>query len=866
MSRKLTPMMKQYLEVKDQHPDKIVFFRMGDFFEMFFDDAKTASQVLGVALTSRDKGKDPVPMAGIPHHSSEQYLKRLVDAGYKVVICDQVEDASEAVGLVRRAVTRIVTPGTYFNEETGDLKGNVFLASLFHNGREAGISVVDLSTGEFFAEKMNKRDAVEEVLKLGVTECLVPEGNDAEYADAVRELSDERVTRVPAWNFDMKTSLSLLREHFSVASLRGFGFEDEETDISLRAAGAVLQYLRETQKNDLRHIIKLTPLLDKHVLQIDRATQYNLELIRTQKSRDTSGSLYSVLNYTRTAPGGRKLKHFILRPVTDCMEIFRRQEAVREFSEDDFLREEIREVMTGIQDMERIISKVASGRCNARDLVGLRQSLEGVRSLKESLSGVWSDRLGNVCERLDQDGFLIDYLKKRIVDEPPLALTETGVIREGVDAELDDLRNIMKNGKQYIADYQKKERDRTGIEKMRVGYNKVFGYYIEITNSYKDRVPDDYIRKQTLKGSERYITPELKEYEDKVLSAEERVRKLEYAIFQETREQVSLRIEEVLELASAAAELDVYQSLGMAAYTHGYHAPVVDESLSLEIHGGCHPVLHQSMASGSFVPNDLFMNGGESQFLIITGPNMAGKSTYIRQAAILVLMAQMGSFIPAEKAKIGVVDRLFTRIGASDEISRGQSTFMVEMTEVANILNNATERSFVILDEVGRGTSTFDGVSIAWAIAEHMIDTIRARTLFATHYHEMTELEMTHSAVKNLNVSIKEWDGKVIFLHKVIEGTADKSYGIHVADIAGLPDAVISRASEVLENLELSSVGENNMPSLAKTKEPSSEPVQLSIFDMHNDKVLKRIRELDLNGMTPLDALNILDSLKKELG
>ena len=865
MARKMTPMMKQYMDVKSKHPDKFVLFRMGDFYELFFDDAKNASRILDIALTSREKSEDPVPMAGVPHHSVESYLKKLVNNGHKVVICDQVEDASEAKGLVKREVTRIITPGTYFSETDANEGENIFLASVCVNSTVTGISFVDLSTGEFYADTCSRREALEELRKIGVNECLIPSDGGEAYTDFVSDLGTAKVTETPEWSYSFDTARTVLLEHFNTASLAGFGFDEQSDYASIRAAGAAMHYLRETQKNALSHIVTVRHLIRDDHLHIDLASQTSLELIRTERGGDKRNSLFGVLDFTRTPMGRRKLRQWLIKPLTDCRTIYSRQEGVRELKEDAFLSAEVKEILSGIYDLERLASKISSGRCTARDLVHLKNSLKHVRALREAMANVHSETLQEAAGRIKQDGYVIDSIEKRIVEDPPLQITEGGIIRDGVDSELDELRSISKDGKTWIGEYQQKERKRSGIEKLKIGYNKVFGYYIEVTNLYKDRVPEDYIRKQTLTNSERFFTPELKEYEQKVISAEEKIGTIEYSLFQDTRDLVKERINEILDIAGGISEIDVLYALGYAAASYGYRAPVVDESTAVEIRDGCHPVLLRNMPEGEFVPNDLFVDAEQDEFLIITGPNMSGKSTYIRQAAVLVIMAQIGSFIPAKKARIGVVDRIFTRIGASDEISRGHSTFMVEMTEVANILNNASSRSLIVLDEVGRGTSTFDGVSIAWAVAEYIMNTIGARTLFATHYHELTELVMTSQNAKNLNVSVREWNGEVVFLHKIVEGSADKSYGIHVADIAGIPAQVVERSREILENLELGSIDEHHLPKLAEHREDTEEPVQLSIFDLKNEKVLRQLREIDVNAITPLEALNTLDRLSREV-
>jgi len=864
MATRLTPMMKQYMDVKKEHPDKFVLFRMGDFYELFFDDAREASRILGIALTSREKGENAVPMAGVPHHSVETYIRKFLEEGHKVVICEQVEDPAEARGLVKREVTRIITPGTYFSEDGEGGDENVFLGAVVKAGKGAGLAVTDLSTGEFFADSLAPEEAVEELVRMRVQECLVPEDSGEAYREVEAALGRERITEVPGWTFRYETARDTLLEHFGVRTLAGFGFDEEQHAAALCAAGAALRYLQETQKEKLSHIIKVTPLARRNYLYIDPASQRSLDLVEGPGG-GRKNTLFEVLDFTGTPMGKRRLKQWILRPLVDCGEIAARREAVAELVDDLVLREELRELFRGVYDVERLAAKISSRRCTARDLVHLKNSMENVGLVRESLGNAVSSRLRDLRDGLAADPGVTAPVAERIVDDPPLQVTEGGIIRPGVDEELDELRAVSTDGKKWITEYQKKERERTGIEKLRVGYNKVFGYYIEVTNAHKDRVPSDYVRKQTLVNAERFITPELKEYEQKVLSAEERIKKIEYRIFQETVDAVERHMKEILRVASCAAELDVLVSLAAAASTYGYRAPVVDDSTAVRIRDGCHPVLLKSMEEGTFVPNDLFLDGENESFLVVTGPNMSGKSTYIRQAALLIIMAQMGSFVPAREAVIGVVDKIFTRIGASDEISRGRSTFMVEMTEVANILHNATPRSFIVLDEVGRGTSTFDGVSIAWAVAEYIVERIKARTLFATHYHELTELAVTLPRVKNVNVAVREWNGKVIFLHKIVEGIADKSYGIHVADIAGIPAPVIERAREVLENLEAGSMNEHLLPRLAERRDKEEEVVHLSLFDMKNRRVLERLKGIDVNTLTPLEALNLLASLQKEV-
>ncbi|MEK7788682.1 MAG: DNA mismatch repair protein MutS, partial [Planctomycetota bacterium] len=798
-----TPMMRQYNEIKRQHKDALLFFRMGDFYELFFEDAKLASKVLGITLTSRSKGEGAIPMAGVPHHAADSYIRKLIKAGHKVAICDQLQDPEEATGIVDRGVTRIITPGTITEDTLLEDKSNNYLIAVLETNTMTGLSWIDLSTGRFQVEDIRKETLFDEFARLNPSEVLLPEEtvrNNTSFMERIRAECDGIVTARPDWEFSKDTAYRILMEHFGTASLEGFGCED--VGPALGAAGAVIQYLKETQKTSLKHIGKIQKYQADNRVLMDKATQQSLEITQTIRARDREGSLLSVIDQTKTPMGARLLREWIVSPLRVSAEIKYRQIGVKELSENSPLMRELRDILGNIYDIERISTKISCGRANGRDLVSLKQSLSKLPALKEKVGFCMSDVLVSAEEQLDILDEVRTLIGTAIVPDPPPTIKDGGLIREGYDTALDELKYISKNGKSWIANFQAEEITRTGINSLKVGYNKVFGYYIEVTNVNKDNIPQAYIRKQTLKNAERFITPELKEYETKVLTADERAMDLEYDLFIQIREQVSGFTARLQRTSEAIALLDVLSTLANLAVENRYIMPEITDSLELKIIDGRHPVLDRKFASESFVPNDINLDGTQDTIMVITGPNMAGKSTYIRQVALLILMAQMGSFIPAKEATIGTVDRIFTRVGASDELSRGQSTFMVEMNETANILNNATERSLIILDEVGRGTSTFDGVSIAWAITEYIYQHIHARTLFATHYHELTELALLFPGIKNFNIAVKEWGDEIIFLRKIVEGGTDKSYGIHVARLAGIPREVIQRPRIILNNLE----------------------------------------------------------------
>ncbi len=863
-----TPMMRQYTEIKSQHKDALLFFRMGDFYELFFEDAKLASKVLGITLTSRSKGDGAIPMAGVPHHSAESYIRRLIKAGLKVAICDQLQDPDEAKGIVDRGVTRIITPGTVTEDSLLEDKRNNYLMALVESNAMLGLSWIDLSTGKFEVEDVRKEHLFDEFARLNPSELLMPEEtvrNNTAFTGRIRDECRVMITSRPDWEFSRDTAYRALLDHFGTSSLEGFGCDD--VGPALGAAGAVIHYLKETQKTSLKHISKINKHQTDNRVLLDKTTQQSLELTQTMRAHDREGSLLGVIDQTKTPMGARMLREWIISPLRVSSEIKRRQTGVKELCENSALRREVRAILGEIYDVERISTKISCGRASARDLVTLKQSLLKLPALKERLAFCISDIFVSLEQQTDVLEEVCTVIGAAIMPDPPLTIKEGGLIREGYDATLDELRYISKNGKSWIANFQAEEIARTGINSLKVGYNKVFGYYIEITNVHKDNIPPAYIRKQTLKNAERFITPELKDYETKVLTAEDRAKDLEYDLFIQIREQIASFTPRLQTTSEAVAIVDVLSTLANLAVENRYVMPDITDGLELKITDGRHPVLDQRLVGEGFVPNDVNLDGERDTVMVITGPNMAGKSTYIRQVALLVLMAQIGSFIPAKEATIGTVDRIFTRVGASDELSRGQSTFMVEMNETANILNNASERSLIILDEVGRGTSTFDGVSIAWAITEYIYQHIHARTLFATHYHELTELSLLFPGIKNYNIAVREWGDEIIFLRKIVEGGTDKSYGIHVARLAGIPREVVQRARVILNNLEAATLDVNGKPKFAplKADKMSKMPVQRKLFASKEDKAIEEIKRLDLTRLSPLDALNKLDELKKRL-
>jgi len=863
MENATTPMMKQYLEAKRACPDALLLFRMGDFYELFYEDAKIAARTLNLTLTSRDKGEDAPPMAGFPHHQLETYLARLISAGFRVAVCEQVEDPREAKGLVRREITRVVTPGTLTEELLLDPRQANYLAAVWP-GDTAGIAWVELSTGEFWASVVPRRSIADHLARIGPSECLVPE----EAAITPEEIRGHwMLTRRPDWAFHAPNALNRLTQQFRTVGVEGFGFDPERDGPALQAAGAVLDYLFETQKTALEHIERVRPYRSGDRLEIDCASRASLEITRTLRDGRREGSLLGALDRCVTVMGSRLLADWLSSPLNDKATIERRLDAVDEFFRTTPLLEGVQADLKNVCDLQRLVSRAVTGRVTPRDLRALARTLAALPELKARLAAVHAARLVELAAAIDPCTDLQRELESALVENCPLSCREGGFIRDGYHAELDELRQLRRGGKQWIARYQAEQIERTGIQTLKVGYNKVFGYYLEVSHSQQDRVPSNYIRKQTLKNAERYITPELKQYEEKVLSAEERARQLEYELFVRLRDAVAARRSALQATASALAELDVLSTLADLARRRRYCRPQVVEEPVLEIIEGRHPVLDAGPEGSSFVPNDTYVGPEVGEILIITGPNMAGKSTYIRQVALIVLMAQIGSFVPAKQATIGLADRIFARVGASDELARGQSTFMVEMLEMARILNLASPRSLVILDEVGRGTSTYDGISLAWAIVEHLHDRIGCRTLFATHYHELTDLARVCERVKNLNVAVRDWADEVVFLHKIVEGAADKSYGIHVARLAGIPREVISRAKQILAQLEAEHIDGQGRPRLAgRTRgKPRHDPYQLMLFVPSAHPVLEAIRSLDIDQTTPLQALQYLQQWKQEL-
>ncbi|MAV36362.1 MAG: DNA mismatch repair protein MutS [Planctomycetaceae bacterium] len=864
-----TPMMRQYAEAKSACADALLLFRMGDFYELFHDDAKTAARELGLTLTSREKGENPIPMAGFPHHQLENYLGKLVAAGFRAAICDQVEDPKQAKGLVKREVTRVVTPGTLTDDALLDPRESNYLAAVVFDGgagsassEHVGIAWAELSTGRFQAAVFPRQQLADQLARIHPAECLLLDGDPplgAEFESGVA------FTVRPAWAFSLESAEKALGRHFSIASLEGFGFDGDDR-AAVRAAGAVLEYLQETQRTSLDHIDRLIPYRNGQTLEIDEATRRSLELTRTLRNGRREGSLLAILDRAVTPMGSRLLADWMSNPLVDIQAIESRLDAVAELMQEEALRERQREQLRSVYDVQRLLARITTGRATPRDLKFIGRTLGMLPRIKHSLEPCESSRLCQLQTEIDLCPPLRQLLDAALVDDCPLNARDGGVIRDGYHAELDRLRELAAGGKQWIAQYQAAESERTGIGSLKVGFNKVFGYYLEVTNTHQAEVPETYIRKQTLKNAERYITPELKEYEEQVLSADERAKSLEYDLFITLRDAVHAEVRRLQSTAAALAQLDVLLALAELARQRGYCRPQLVEAPVLQIEDGRHPVLDIVEPEGTFVPNDTLAAEEDGRILLITGPNMAGKSTYIRQVALITLMAQLGSFVPARGAVIGLADRIFARVGASDELTRGQSTFMVEMTETARILNNASERSLVILDEIGRGTSTYDGISLAWAIVEHIHDRLECRTLFATHYHELTELEGLLPGVCNLNVAVKEWEENVVFLHKIVSGSADKSYGIHVARLAGVPPEVNERAKQILTQLEAEHLDVEGRPRVGRTSQQRSQKdLQLTLFAAAEHPLLEEIRQVEVDRLTPLQALQQIESWRRKL-
>ncbi|MCB9938418.1 MAG: DNA mismatch repair protein MutS [Planctomycetaceae bacterium] len=862
----MSPMMQQYHDAKEVAGDAMLLFRMGDFYELFHDDAKTAARILGLTLTSRDKGENPIPMAGFPYHQLDGYLAKIIAAGHRAAVCEQVEDPKLAKGLVKREITRVVTPGTLTDDALLDPRESNYLAAVVPGGKkregEVGIAWAELSTGRFHAAVFRVEQLADQLARIGPSECLVSE-DDNPLPDY---LSDSMlVTKRPPWAFSFESASDGLSKHFGSRGLDGFGFGEQDNS-AIRAAGAVLGYLCETQKTSLDHIDRIIPYRIGRSLEIDEATRRSLEITRTMREGRRDGSLLAVLDRTVTAMGSRMLAEWVASPLTGCDAINERLDSVEELITDTALRRDLREQLRDVYDIERLLARVTTGRCSPRDLRFIGRTLASLPKIKAKLTARKSVLLQKLEVELDLCPDVRSKVETALVDDCPLTCRDGGFIQDGFNAELDELRKLAVGGKQWIAQYQAKIAKEADIPNLKIGFNKVFGYYIELSSAQQGKAPDYFIRKQTLKNAERYITPELKEYEEKVLSADDKAKDLEFELFLELRELVHASSRRLRATADVLAQLDVLCSFAELARERGYCRPKPVDEPVLHIVDGRHPVLDISEPQGTFVPNDTLATVDDGMILLITGPNMAGKSTYIRQVALLTLMAQMGSFIPAREATIGIADRIFARVGASDELARGRSTFMVEMTETARILNTATNRSLVILDEIGRGTSTYDGVSLAWAIVEHIHDQIGCRTLFATHYHELTDLQNTLGGVRNLNVSVKEWDDNVVFLHKIIEGSADKSYGIHVARLAGVPREVNERAKQILNQLESEHLDSNGRAKIAnRGKKQRGGDIQLTLFAPMEHPLMDEIRAVDVNALTPIAALQLIQQWKEKL-
>ena len=866
-NEKLTPAMKQFHHFKEKYPDAILFFRMGDFYETFYEDAKTCSRVLGLTLTSRSKGTNPIPLAGVPYHAVDGYLKKMLQAGYKVAVCEQVEDPKTAKTVVKRDVVRILTPGTLTDDMLLNAKEDNFLCAVNLASKTASLSWVDISTGHFFAQQLPEEKLLDEILRISPAECLLPdrrgelfEAHAKKLTGQISQLTGAIITERPGWYFDQHQAKQRLLKHFGTATLEGFGIVDG--DETIPAAGAIIEYLNETQKTTLGHISAIKKIERKNFLQIDTTSLRSLEILRTMRTESQKGSLLQCIDQTLTGMGGRMFRNRLCMPSCDPGEIELRQDAVEEFKETSIKLTDIRKQLSNISDTERIAARVSTFRANPRDLVALAATLRQIPLLRQTLQSCQADMLLQLAKQCDSMDELADLLESAIEPDSPVHLRDGGFIKRGFNKELDGLRSISRDGQSWLREYQKNQIERTGIRNLKIGYNKVFGFYIEINHSAADKAPLDYVRKQTIKNAERYITEELKDYETKALTAEEKALELEVKLFEQIRSEAAQYINRLQKLAETVAQIDCLSSLGYLAVRRNYIRPKITQGCELNINEGKHPVLAETLGS-EFVPNDVEIGESCGDCAIITGPNMSGKSTYIRQVALLVLMAQTGSFIPARDATIGLVDRIFTRVGASDELVRGQSTFMVEMTETANIINNATEKSLVILDEVGRGTSTYDGLSLAWAITEHIATKIKCRTLFATHYHELTELAELFTNVKNLNVAVREWAGEVVFLHKILPGGTDKSYGIHVAKLAGVPKSILARSAEILEDLESTFQKEATGQHLSKhkTKEPDTD----LLFIQKHKSVLEKLSSTDVNNLTPIEAINLLNQIKNEI-
>lgn len=860
--------MKQFYKIKSEYPDTILLFRVGDFYETFEDDAKIASKILGITLTKRANGAaGDVPLAGFPFHAIDSYLPKLVRAGYRVAICEQMENPKFAKGIVKREVVEVVTPGVTLSDKLLDHKKNNFVAAIYIQDELAGISFSDVSTGDFYFFETPLSELNQQIQTINPAEILY-QRKDKQLLEKILLKNNASVllTKMDDWIFNIDYCKDLLINHFKTVTLKGFGIEKFTAGII--ASGVILQYLKETQKVNLSHINKITLYNPTDYMILDYSTKRNLEIITSMQDGGKEGSLLSILDQTQTAMGGRLLKHWVSLPLRNLNSIKQRQNAVEQLFLNKNKRKSIIENLKHIGDLERIISKISTGRGNARDLIALKFSLEKITPIKNLISNLTDPTLKKIADSLDPLPDVINKINLAILDNPAASLNEGGIIKNGYSLELDQLRQIAYNGKDWLANLQQTERERTQIPSLKISFNKVFGYYIEISNAHKNKIPSDYIRKQTLVSSERYVTLELKEFEEKILNAEERINSLEYQLFNEIRTFVSQKTESIQNNAKLIGMLDVLISFAEVAEKYNYVKPEVNLGDEILIKNGRHPVVERILPPGEkFTSNDCILNNNDQQIILLTGPNMAGKSVFLRQVGLIVLMAQIGSFVPADKATIGIVDRIFTRVGASDNIAAGESTFLVEMQETANILNNATSKSLVLLDEIGRGTSTFDGISIAWAITEYLHENpnLTAKTLFATHYHELNELADIFPRIKNFKVDVREYDDKVIFLHRVTPGKADHSYGIQVAIMAGLPISVTNRAKEILNNLESKELTPYEIKKEKLKKLKFDNILQMNLFEIKDDKFREEIKKVQIDNLTPLEALNKLNELKKKV-
>ena len=873
-----SPMMQHYLKTKEEYKDCILFYRLGDFYEMFFDDALVVSKELELTLTGKDCGQaERAPMCGIPFHAAETYLNRLVANGHKVAICEQVEDPKQAKGIVKREVIRIVTPGTNLNTQALDETKNNYLMSIVYLGEKIGVSIADFSTGDYFVTELSSgSELIDEINKFVPSEIITNEYFSMSGIDltAVNDKLGITMSTLDSWYFDEDTCIKKLLTHFKVGVLDGLGLKDYTAGTI--AAGALLLYLYEMQKGSVDHITSIVPYTTGKYMLIDSSSRRNLELVETMREKQKKGSLLWVLDKTKTAMGARALRSMIEQPLINKEDILKRQAGIEECNNRAIDREEIREYLNPVYDLERIMTKISCKSANPRDLIAFRNSLEMLPYIKKLIGTMESDLFAECFANLDDLADIYSLISSAIVEEPPITIREAGIIKEGFSKEADELRRAKTEGKEWLAQLEAREKEATGIKNLKVKYNKVFGYYLEVTNSFKNLVPADWVRKQTLTNAERYTTDELKKLEDVILGAEDKLCSLEYDLFNEVRDSIAAEVRRIKSTARAIAEIDVYTALSVVAQQYNYVKPAINEKGIIDIKNGRHPVVEKMIRNDMFVANNTYLDNAKNRISIITGPNMAGKSTYMRQTALIVLMAQIGSFVPAQEANIGIVDRIFTRVGASDDLASGQSTFMVEMTEVANILHNATPKSLLILDEIGRGTSTFDGLSIAWAVVEYIANTklLGAKTLFATHYHELTELEGTLDGVNNYCIAVKENGDDIVFLRKIIKGGADKSYGIQVAKLAGVPDTVIERAKELVADLSDADISlkARDIAQYSKKQEKlvdsykkvdDLEVKQMSLFDtVNNDDIIEDIKALDISNMTPIDALNTLYKLQ----